>query len=97
VDALDRTEPELTGTELTETGLTETGLTETGLTETGLTETDSECMRCRRTEPMRVPGLCRACREELGARYAPRARDVDVERYEPAMHVTPNAVALKDD
>jgi hypothetical protein len=87
VDAFDRTEPDRTEPERTGTGLTEAGLT----------ETDSECMRCRRAEPMRVPGLCRACREELGVRYAPRAREVDVERFEPAMHVTPNAVALKDD
>jgi hypothetical protein len=62
-----------------------------------LSPTESECMRCRRTEPMRVPGLCHACRDELAARYPSRAREVEVERYEPAMHVTPNAVALKDD
>jgi len=46
---------------------------------------------------MRVPGLCRSCRDELIERYAPQVREIEVERYEPAMHVTPNAVALKDD
>lgn len=46
---------------------------------------------------MTVPGLCGACRDELIERYAPQVRDIAVERYEPTMHVTPNAVALKDD
>jgi hypothetical protein len=62
-----------------------------------LTPIESACMRCRRTEAMRVPGLCRTCREELAAAYASEAREIEVERFEPAMHVTPNAVALKDD
>jgi len=62
-----------------------------------LSPIESDCLRCRRAEPMRVPGLCRSCRDELIERYAPQVREIEVERYEPAMHVTPNAVALKDD
>lgn len=58
---------------------------------------ESECLRCHQTEEMTVPGLCGACRDELIERYAPQVRDIAVERYEPTMHVTPNAVALKDD
>jgi hypothetical protein len=55
------------------------------------------CMRCGTTEPMRVPGLCAGCRDELVARFASDGREIEVEKYEPTMHVTPNAVALKDD
>ena len=62
-----------------------------------LSPIDSECLRCHTTEPMRVPGLCAGCREELGVKFAPDVKDIEVARYEPAMHVTPNAVALKDD
>lgn len=62
-----------------------------------LSPIESECLRCARSESMRVPGLCRACRDELIERYAPQVRDIAVEAYEPTMHVTPNAVALKDD
>jgi hypothetical protein len=62
-----------------------------------LSPIDSECLRCRTREAMRVPGLCVSCREELGVRFAPDVKDIEVARYEPAMHVTPNAVALKDD
>ena len=62
-----------------------------------LSPIDSECLRCHTTEPMRVPGLCAGCREELGVRFAPVVKDIAATRYEPDMHVTPNAVALKDD
>ena len=37
------------------------------------------------------------CREELAVKFAPDVKNIEVARYEPAMHVTPNAVALKDD
>ncbi len=30
-------------------------------------------------------------------KFAPDVKNIEVARYEPAMHVTPNAVALKDD
>jgi len=62
-----------------------------------LTPIEMECMRCRRRAPMRFAGMCVSCRDELRARYSGPGRDVTVESYEPRMHVTPNAVALKDD
>jgi len=58
---------------------------------------DSECLRCHAHEAMRVPGLCASCRDELGTKFAADVKNIEVARYEPTMHVTPNAVALKDD
>jgi hypothetical protein len=58
---------------------------------------DMECMRCRKVEPMRFYGLCAACRDELYAIFTGEGRVIGVAEYEPTMHVTPNAVALKDD
>lgn len=58
---------------------------------------DSECLRCHAHASMRVPGLCSNCREELAVKFAADVKNIEVARYEPAMHVTPNAVALKDD
>ena len=46
---------------------------------------------------MRFRGPCPACADELRAKYQGEARVVAGAEYEPAMHVTPNAVALKDD
>jgi hypothetical protein len=62
-----------------------------------LSPVDSECLRCHTHEAMRVPGLCVSCRDELGAAFARDVKTIEVARYEPTMHVTPNAVALKDD
>jgi hypothetical protein len=62
-----------------------------------LSPIDSECLRCHTTEAMRVPGLCTGCREELAVKFAADVKNIEVARYEPTMHVTPNAVALKDD
>jgi hypothetical protein len=61
-----------------------------------LTPVAMECMRCHRTAPMRFYGCCTECREELHVLFAREARDVEVAEYEPKMHVTPNAVALKE-
>jgi hypothetical protein len=55
------------------------------------------CMRCGETHPMRFYGLCDGCRAELVRKYDGRAHTVEVAEYEPTMHVTPNAVALRDD
>jgi hypothetical protein len=44
----------------------------------------------------RFYGPCSACREELIARQGTAARTVEAPRFEPAVHVTPNAVATKD-
>jgi hypothetical protein len=58
---------------------------------------DLECMRCRRTAPMRFYGLCRACRTELQEKFSLEPRTIEVAEYEPKTNVTPNAVALKPD
>lgn len=62
-----------------------------------LSPIDSACLRCQSLEAMRVPGLCASCRDELAVKFAPDVKNIEVARYEPTMHVTPNAVALKDD
>jgi hypothetical protein len=46
---------------------------------------------------MRFRGPCPSCADELHAKYQSEGRVVAGAEYEPAMHVTPNAVALKDD
>ena len=56
-----------------------------------------ECPRCHGSVDERFYGPCPSCRDELRTAMAARARAVDDAAYEPAMHVTPNAVALKDD
>jgi hypothetical protein len=62
-----------------------------------LTPIEMECLRCGRVALMRFAGACGACREELRAKYSGLGREVVAAEYEPKMHVTPNAVALKDD
>jgi hypothetical protein len=64
---------------------------------TELTAELMACMRCRQEAPMRFYGLCSGCRDELRAKFDREAREIQVAAYEPKMHVTPNAVALKDD
>ena len=55
------------------------------------------CLRCGAMVPLRFRGPCQACTDELHAKFQAEARVVAGAEYEPAMHVTPNAVALKDD
>ena len=55
------------------------------------------CLRCGAEVPMRFRGPCPACADELRTKYRSEGRVVESEAFEPAMHVTPNAVALKDD
>lgn len=55
------------------------------------------CPRCRAEVAERFYGPCATCRAGLRAAVTAEAKDVEAERFEPAMHVTPNAVALKDD
>jgi hypothetical protein len=55
------------------------------------------CPRCGSEMAARFPGPCPSCVGELREKFRPVARDVGGAEYEPAMHVTPNAVALKDD
>jgi len=56
-----------------------------------------DCPRCRRPAEARFYGPCDDCRHELKASVAGRAHEVESTAFEPSMHVTPNAVALKDD
>ena len=55
------------------------------------------CLRCGAESMLRFAGPCPACAEELRAKYESEVRAVDDAAFEPTMHVTPNAVALKDD
>ncbi|HTK16849.1 MAG TPA: hypothetical protein VL769_10690 [Acidimicrobiia bacterium] len=54
------------------------------------------CLRCGAVAPMRFRGPCSKCAAELRDKYRREAREVAGAEYEPTMHVTPNAVALKD-
>jgi len=54
------------------------------------------CLRCGAVVPMRFLGPCPECTAALRDKYRGEARVVAGAEYEPAMHVTPNAVALKD-
>jgi len=56
-----------------------------------------ECLRCGTEVPMQFRGMCPACTGELREKYQTEGRVVAGAEYEPTMHVTPNAVALKDD
>jgi hypothetical protein len=55
-----------------------------------------ECPRCQHTVDAPFYGPCPACRAELRATLGGEARAVERAAFEPAMHVTPNAVALKE-
>jgi len=54
------------------------------------------CPRCGTEAQVRFYGPCDACREGLRSALGGDGREVEAEAYEPRMHVTPNAVALKD-
>lgn len=58
--------------------------------------TDLACPRCGGGLQQRFYGPCPACRDQLVAAVAGRARAVEVERFAPAAHVVPNQVATKD-
>ena len=55
------------------------------------------CPRCSGRAEVRWYGPCDTCRDDLRAAQRGEARAVEAQAYEPALHVTPNAVALKDD
>ncbi|MBV9661893.1 MAG: hypothetical protein JO337_12125 [Acidimicrobiales bacterium] len=55
-----------------------------------------DCPRCGGTVTERFWGPCRACRDELVAAQRRDAADLEVGRFEPALHVVPNHVATKD-
>jgi NMD protein affecting ribosome stability and mRNA decay len=54
------------------------------------------CPRCGTEVEQRFYGPCGSCVEELYAKFAGEARDVEAAEYVPQMNVTPNAVATKD-
>jgi len=55
------------------------------------------CPRCQADADERFYGPCAACRIELRQTLGREARTVERDAFVPTMHVTPNAVALKDD
>jgi hypothetical protein len=55
------------------------------------------CPRCEGEVTEEFYGPCASCRDELRATLGGERRDVQAEAFEPAMHVTVDAVALKDD
>jgi hypothetical protein len=54
------------------------------------------CPRCAATVTERFYGPCTPCRAELIASQHTDEREITAERFEPRLHVTPNAVATKD-
>ena len=54
------------------------------------------CPRCAASVGERFYGPCAACRADLRRQLAAEPREVGATAFEPAMHVTPNAVALKE-
>jgi hypothetical protein len=55
-----------------------------------------DCPRCGVAGEDRFYGPCPSCRTELRRTLGSEARVVERAAFEPAMHVTPNAVAQKD-
>lgn len=55
------------------------------------------CPRCQEPADEQFYGPCPTCRGQLRAALGGAAKDVERTAFEPAMHVTPNAVAVKDD
>jgi hypothetical protein len=55
-----------------------------------------DCPRCGAGVTERFYGPCGSCRDDLVRNQGGAARDVEAARFEPRMHVTPNAVATKD-
>lgn len=54
------------------------------------------CPRCGERADQRFYGPCASCRAQLRRTLGNEARAVEREAFVPAMHVTPNAVALKE-
>jgi hypothetical protein len=54
------------------------------------------CPRCEARVEERFYGPCTPCRSALRSSLGGVARVVEREAFVPAMHVTPNAVALKE-
>ncbi len=75
-------------------------MTTPGMTSSGPDEVGGSsafvCPRCASQVAERFFGPCESCRKELAAAFTKEAVDVEVARFEPVMHVTPNQVATKD-
>lgn len=54
------------------------------------------CPRCNSEVTERFWGPCASCRSELVASVRAEAHEVEAEKFEPAMNVTPNFIATKD-
>jgi hypothetical protein len=54
------------------------------------------CPRCGDTVAARFYGPCPSCRDQLRATVGGAQHDLEKTEYEPAMNVTPNAVATKE-
>jgi hypothetical protein len=54
------------------------------------------CPRCAAAVTEAFYGPCPTCRAELRRTWGTEARAVERVAFEPAMHVTPNAVAVKE-
>jgi hypothetical protein len=54
------------------------------------------CPRCARSVDETYYGPCESCRQALRGAMQREARAMERTEFEPAMHVTPNAVALKE-
>ncbi len=54
------------------------------------------CPRCATAARARFYGPCQSCRSSLASTYGGPGRQIDVGRFEPAMHVVPNQIATKD-
>lgn len=59
--------------------------------------TEFTCPRCGVTASEHFYGPCATCRADLRQLMGREARVREREAFEPSMHVTPNAVAQKDD
>jgi len=54
------------------------------------------CPRCGADAEAAFYGPCPSCRTQLVATQAGQARETEVGRFEPALHVVPNQVATKE-
>jgi hypothetical protein len=55
-----------------------------------------DCPRCGTATTGGYYGPCSSCRADLRATVSGTARAVEASAFEPALHVTPNAVATKE-
>ena len=60
------------------------------------TELEFDWPRCFKPISARFYGPCEPCREELRANYVCKLEEVETQKFEPKMNVTPNAVATKE-